>query len=126
MSSNFMSKVSALFGGGGGLRVSKLDDNFSVCGQPSLEDLEQIKQMGFNAIICNRPDNEAPGQVSFYELSGAAEKLGIASAYVPVSHGEDPAEATQKMAEALQKLPGPILAYCRSGARSSTIWQAAK
>jgi sulfide:quinone oxidoreductase len=30
------------------------------------------------------------------------------------------------MAKLLAELPGPVLAYCRSGARSSTLWQLAQ
>ena len=34
-------------------------------------------------------------------------------------------EDVQKMAEALDEIPGPVFAYCRSGARSTNIYLAA-
>ena len=40
----------------------------------------------------------------------------------------DPAKKpdVMKMAEALDEIPGPVFAYCRTGARSTNIYMAAR
>ena len=35
-------------------------------------------------------------------------------------------ENVEKMAEALDEIPGPVFAYCRSGARSTNLFMAAE
>ncbi|MGE4480198.1 TIGR01244 family sulfur transferase [Acidocella sp.] len=80
---------------------------------------------GIRAVICNRPDDEDEGQPAAAEIEAAAKEAGLAFAHIPV-RSRDVSEAdARKMAEALAALPKPVLAYCRSGARSEALWQAA-
>ena len=54
------------------MNVRKLDDQFSVAGQITPEQVETISDLGFKAIVCARPDNEEGGQPSFAEEIGRA------------------------------------------------------
>jgi sulfide:quinone oxidoreductase len=108
------------------MNARKMDDNFSVAPQISQNDLPAIAAAGFKAIICNRPDGEGWGQPKFAEIEAAAKAHGLQAAYVPVSPGGMNERDVMRFAELMRSLPAPILGYCRSGARSAGIWQAAR
>jgi sulfide:quinone oxidoreductase len=103
-----------------------LSPEFSVAGQIALEELIEIAQAGFKSIICNRPDREDPGQPDFAVIAQAASTLGMQAHHVPAVSGQVTPEHARILARLLQETPGPVLAYCRSGARSSTMWQLAQ
>ncbi|MGH6860142.1 MAG: beta-lactamase hydrolase domain-containing protein, partial [Phyllobacterium sp.] len=69
-----------------------------------------------------RPDGEAPDQPDFAEIAKVAEKAGIPVYYVPVVSGQLTQDDVDAMASALEQTEGPVLAYCRSGARSTNIY----
>ncbi len=102
----------------------QVDGTVSVTGQINASDIGQIAAAGFKSVICNRPDNEGPGQPAFAEIEAAAKVAGISTRYIPVTPGKtDPATAAAEFKSALAQLPKPVLAYCRSGARSTMLWQ---
>jgi uncharacterized protein (TIGR01244 family) len=103
--------------------IRPIDDEYSVSGQITVEDLDQIKAMGFNSIVCHRPDNESPDQTSFSAIEARAKELGLEVAHVPVGTMGVTEEAVQGMVDALDEFPRPMLGYCRSGARSTAIYQ---
>lgn len=96
--------------------------DLSVSPQISPADLAEIRDQGFRTIICNRPDNEEAGQPLFEEIEAAAQAAGVQAHYIPVTGSPAPNEAVSAFREALQNSSGPVLAYCRSGARSSMLW----
>jgi uncharacterized protein (TIGR01244 family) len=96
---------------------------YSVAGQISVEDLAAIKAAGFQSIVCHRPDGEAADQPSFDSIKQAAEALGIEARHIPVGPMGVTAEAVREMVDAIEELPQPMLGYCRSGARSTAIYQ---
>ncbi len=104
------------------MELKSLTADLSVSAQIRPTDLQAIKNAGFRAIICNRPDGEAGDQPTFKEVSIAANNLGIETAYLPIVSGKMSDDDVKTFGETLTKLPGPILAYCRSGARSSMLW----
>ncbi|RUM96144.1 TIGR01244 family phosphatase [Pseudaminobacter arsenicus] len=100
-----------------------ISDEFSVSGQISADQISTIKAAGFKSIICNRPDNEQPGQPSAAEIRKAAEAAGLGFRYVPVISGQPATpDDVAAMAAALEELEGPVFAYCRSGARSTNLF----
>ena len=106
--------------------IKKLSADFSVSPQISPAELKDAAAQGFKSIICNRPDGEAPDQPNAALVEAAAKEEGLAFGYVPVtSNGTTPADVAL-MTATLAELHKPILAYCRSGARSSKIWEMAK
>lgn len=104
----------------------KLSDHFAVCGQISQQDMKAIASAGFRSIICNRPDGEEWGQPAFADLAAAAKLAGLETAFLPVSPAGISPEQPERLAALLKEMPQPILAFCRSGARSAGLWQAAQ
>lgn len=104
-----------------------LTDDFAVAGQLYPDDMATIAEAGFAALICNRPDGEAPDEPQFDAVSEAAEKVGLEVRYIPVSHQIGlTSENVAQMQAALSELPTPVLAYCRSGARSAKLFEIAQ
>ena len=107
------------------MTIRSLTPDFAVSPQIRPGEIATLAGEGFRAIICNRPDGEEAGQPSAEEIHAAAGQAGLGFAYIPViSKDIGPVEA-EKMAAALAALPKPILAYCRSGARSEALFRAA-
>ncbi|NEI71276.1 TIGR01244 family phosphatase [Rhizobium lusitanum] len=103
--------------------IRPIDDEYSVSGQITVEDLDQIKAMGFKSIVCHRPDHESPDQTPFSVIEARAKELGLEITHVPVGPMGVTEEAVQGMVDALDEFPRPMLGYCRSGARSTAIYQ---
>lgn len=107
------------------MTIRRLSDSFSVSPQLVESDLEAIAARGFRTIICNRPDHEEAGQPDAAEIAAAAARLGIGFRHIPVTSTAPDAAAARRMREAIDDLPGPVLAYCRSGSRSAALAEAA-
>jgi uncharacterized protein (TIGR01244 family) len=103
-----------------------LDDTISVFGQIEPEDVAAAKEQGFTMIINNRPENEQPGQPAGAEIETAAMTAGLAYVAIPVSPGGFSPAQVEQMAAALEKADGPVLAFCRSGTRSTFLWALAR
>ena len=106
--------------------IREVSDQIFVSPQITETDLAVLQEKGFKSIICNRPDGEGMDQPTFQELSQTALKMGIAMRYIPVSSGLVDDKDAADFGDALNTLPKPILAYCRSGARSATLWSLAQ
>lgn len=94
---------------------------FAASPQISLNDIALAEIEGFKSIICNRPDGEDSGQLSAAQIGAACSENGIIFAHIPVVGGVSQMQVDQ-MADALDAALGPVLAYCRSGTRSTNIW----
>jgi uncharacterized protein (TIGR01244 family) len=96
-------------------------DDLSVSPQISVAEVDAAAAAGFKTLINNRPDGEDPSQPSGAEIEAAARAAGLAYFHIPVRGGPtaEQVEATQKV---LAEAPGPVLAFCRSGARSIVTW----
>ncbi|MEN9768683.1 MAG: NAD(FAD)-dependent dehydrogenase [Pseudomonadota bacterium] len=107
--------------------VQALSPDFAVTGQIAAQDAAAIAQAGFRSIVCNRPDGEGgPAQPPFQAIEQAAAQAGLQARYLPVVAGQITAADGAALARLLLELPAPVLAYCRSGARSTTLWQLAQ
>ena len=102
--------------------IKALTPHLSITPQVLVAELEAMAQMGFKAIICNRPDGEGPDQPSFKEMEQAALSLGMQMRYLPADAGKVSDADGKTFGELLATLPGPVLAYCRTGMRSTTMW----
>jgi len=99
-----------------------LSDDLSVSPQITPSDVAEAKRLGFRSLIVNRPDGEGPGQPSFEAIRTAAAAEGLEARYIPVSGSPGP-DQVSAFAAALDELPKPILAFCKSGMRSAALWQ---
>ena len=102
--------------------IKTLTSNLSISPQVLVSEIQAIAQAGFKAIICNRPDGEGPDQPSFKEIEQAANQYGLQAKYLPAESGKVRDEEGQAFGQLLNALPGPVLAYCRTGMRSTTLW----
>ncbi len=107
-------------------KITKLNDDVSVAPQLELADVTALAKAGFKSIICNRPDDEDGEHPRSSAMADAAKKAGLQFAYVPAVSGAITDQDGEKMAMALSTLPTPILAYCRSGARSTKLTEMAQ
>ncbi len=103
------------------MNILQITPDYSVSGQIGVADVTEIATQGYRAIMCNRPDGESPGQTPASEIRAAAEAAGLAFAFVPVISGQITRSNVDDFATALRDLPGPVLAYCRSGARCQNL-----
>ena len=90
--------------------------------QLEAEDFAAAHALGIRTVINNRPDGEAPDQLSDDEARARAQAAGLNYAFVPVVTGNFRPESIGAFAEAAAENPGPYLAYCRSGTRSCYFW----
>lgn len=102
--------------------IRKITEGLSVSPQIMPSDIAALKAAGFRAIIANRPDAEGADQPGHEEMGKAAERAGLEFRYLPVTPGMVTDETAAAFGEALTELPGPVLAYCRTGTRSATLW----
>ena len=104
----------------------KLDETISVAGQVEPADIAEAARQGFTFIINNRPDGEAPGQPASTEMETAARAAGLGYAAIPITHAGFSEDQVAAMGQALGEAPGPVLAFCRSGTRSTFVWALAR
>ena len=104
----------------------QLTDDFWASPQIGLDDVAEAKARGFALIVNNRPEGEAPEQVPGAAVEAAARSAGIDSRAVPVTPAGFSEDQVQAMATALEEAAGPVLAYCRSGTRSTLLWALAQ
>ncbi|MDZ7787104.1 MAG: TIGR01244 family sulfur transferase [Halofilum sp. (in: g-proteobacteria)] len=100
----------------------RIDDTLSVSPQIAPSDIAELRAAGYRSVICNRPDGEGTDQFEFEEIEAAAREAGLEARYLPVQSGRVTDADASAFAAALRELPGPTLAYCRSGTRSATLW----
>ncbi len=105
------------------MTIKPVSPTVSVSPQILPHQVASLASSGFKSIICNLPDGECgPGQPSFTQIAAAASAAGMEAAYLPIIPGKaGPAEAAA-FRDLLDRLPAPVIAFCRSGARSSSLW----
>jgi len=104
----------------------KLDDSISVAGQIAPADIADAAAQGFAMIINNRPDGEQPGQPGGDEMAAAARAAGLDYRAIPITHAGFSDDQVAAMRDALDAARGPVLAFCRSGTRSTFAWALAQ
>jgi sulfide:quinone oxidoreductase len=102
--------------------IKQLTPYLSVSGQITAGDLAAIKAAGFRSLIVNRPDGEGPDQPTFPEIEAEARGLGLEARYLPVESGKVTDADAKAFETAFDELRKPVLAYCRTGTRSATLW----
>ena len=100
----------------------KINDKLSVAGQIELEDFAALAGLGFKAVINNRPEGEEPTQPASAEEAQAAAAAGLGYAHIPVTGPSIREQDVRDLQAVLAKTDGPVLAHCRSGTRSLTLF----
>jgi sulfide:quinone oxidoreductase len=104
------------------VQIKQLTPFLHVSPQITEAELGVLAAQGFRSVINNRPDDEGEGQPASAALAAAAEGLGLAYRHIPVVSGQVTDADVTYFAEALGELQGPVLAFCRTGTRSTTLW----
>ena len=103
-----------------------LDDDMLVAvRQLRAEDVAEAAALGVTTIVNNRPDGEEPGQPAAAEIEQAARAAGLGYRHLPVAGAVSPSQV-QAMAALLEESSGKLLAFCRSGTRSTYLWALAR
>ncbi|MFA7437773.1 TIGR01244 family sulfur transferase [Castellaniella sp.] len=104
----------------------RITPEFSVAPQLGPDDMPALARAGFKSVIINRPDGEGgAAQPRSDDVIAAAVAAGLKVHYQPVDGRAITPENVAEFARLLQELPGPVLAYCRSGARCTKLYERA-
>jgi uncharacterized protein (TIGR01244 family) len=100
-----------------------------VCVAPQLwpQAMAEAARLGFRSVVNNRPDFEhGPDQPTSAEIEAAARAAGLEYRFLPVNGAHQTPQEIAAFARLLDELPRPVLLFCRSGARSTKLYMAAK
>lgn len=100
----------------------KISEKLFVSPQPSLGDIRSMHAEGFSALVNNRPDGEDGIQPGTRAERQEAERAGLSYAYVPVALGSITEADVRAFQRAVEESAGPVLAHCKSGTRSLTLY----
>lgn len=104
----------------------QITDTVFASPQIGTEAIAEAKALGIVRIVNNRPEGESEDQVPGEVIEAEARAAGIDYVAIPVGHGGFSQAQVTAMAEALDTAEGPVLAYCRSGTRSTLLWALAR
>lgn len=102
--------------------IKSLTAELSVSPQIVSADMRAVAQAGFRSVICNRPDGEGADQPVFGEIELAAIEHGLQVRHLPAESGKVTDEQGTAFGALMAVLPKPVLAFCRTGMRSTTMW----
>ena len=104
----------------------RLSDSVLASPQIGMDDVIEARSLGVTLIINNRPDGEEVGQTEGATIEKAARDAGLDYVAIPIGQGGFSEPQVNAMQEALAKTDGQVLAYCRSGTRSTLLWSLAQ
>ena len=104
----------------------RVTSQLQVSPQIGLAEVAAAVAQGVTLIVNNRPEDESDDQTPGAEIEGAARAAGLDYIAIPVTHAGFSEPQVKAMAEALASANGPVLAYCRSGTRSTLLWALAE
>ncbi len=105
--------------------IRKLTERLSVAPFVPPPGLKEVAGM-FGTVINNRPDGEEPSQPSSAEIEAAARELGMRYVHIPVVASQIGEDDVRAFCDAVDSGPGPVLAFCRTGTRSTMMWALAQ
>lgn len=104
------------------MTITPITERFSVPGQPSEAEIADLAGRGATLLVNNRPDGEEPGQPGTQAEAEAAEAAGLSYLHRPVTGATITHADVERFRAAVRGAPGPVVAHCRSGMRSLTLW----
>jgi uncharacterized protein (TIGR01244 family) len=111
----------------GSLQVSAIAADVCVAPQLTPESMAEVARLGFRSVVNNRPDFEhGADQPTSAQIEAAARAAGLEYRHLPVSGAYQSPEEIAAFAALAAELPRPLLMFCRSGARSTKLYQAAQ
>lgn len=104
------------------MELRQITPEFAVAPQITPEDVAELARMGYRTLINNRPDEEIEAQLDSRAMAEAAAASGIAYIHLPYYPGALTPDLVAAFEATMAQIEGPVLAYCRSGTRSSHLW----
>jgi sulfide:quinone oxidoreductase len=102
--------------------IHRITPGLSVAPQISPADVGLAASQGFRSIVNNRPAGESEDQPSAEAIREAAQAHGLDYRDIPVVSGQVTDADAAAFSQALGEMKGPVLAFCRTGTRSATLW----
>ena len=106
------------------MSMYKLTDTLSVSAQITPQDVPQLAEQGFTAVVCNRPDGESPEQASMEAIEVACHSAGLLFVRYPVNAMNFPGADLDGLGALFDDPNQVVLAYCRTGTRCAKIGRA--
>ena len=105
------------------MTIYRLSETCAVSSQIQPGDVAALAANGFTTIICNRPDGEDFGQPDAAAVAAECEAQGLTFHNIPIDRSGLTMDMVERFRNAVASSEGQVLAYCRSGQRSSVLWQ---
>lgn len=102
--------------------IRRITPDFYVSPQISVEDIPGIVQAGIKRVICNRPDEEVPPAFQQDAIEASARAAGLEFVVCALTHQSMVPAVIDENRAFIDTAPGPALAYCASGTRSTIAW----
>lgn len=102
--------------------LRQITPDFAVAPQITPEEVAAIAALGYRTLINNRPDDEIEDALDSDAMAVAAAEAGLAYHHLPYFPGQMTPDLVAAFEAVMATVEGPVLAYCRSGTRSSHLW----
>jgi len=102
--------------------IRQITPTYFVAPQVDPADMPDIAAAGITRVICNRPDAEVPGAFQADAIEAAALAAGLQFERLPLTHQTMTPQNVARHMALVDDAPGPVLAYCASGTRSTVVW----
>ncbi|GEN27007.1 pyridine nucleotide-disulfide oxidoreductase [Halovibrio variabilis] len=108
------------------MQTQPLETDIEITSALTVEELEHVKAKGFKTVICNCKPGESAEFPDEKAYRQKAADICLQWVHIPVTPGDYSQADVAAFAEAMQQLPRPILAFCRTGKRATHLWAYAK
>ena len=102
--------------------IFQLTESLSVAAQITTQDIPNLAAQGFTVVVCNRPDDEVPGQNTMDEIEAACNAADIIFVRYPVDAINFPGPDIEGLGALFDDPGQSVLAYCRTGTRCANLW----
>jgi len=101
----------------------RINKDVWVGATPTADMLTQLSLWGVRSVINNQGDDEEIRVLTSAQTEATAKRLGMEYAHsVVVDRFSVSDEEVERFMENFDRLPKPVLIYCRAGYRASLIW----
>ena len=103
------------------MKRGAISNRISVGGQPTEEDLKNLKAEGFAAIINLRREGEQNQPLDPAREGAVAQATGLKYFHIPVNSSDPKREHVEAVKAALDQIEGPVFVHCQGGGRGCSI-----
>lgn len=108
------------------MELKSIDQQLSVSAQIQPSDIVELARLGYGLVINNRPDGEAADQPSSQQIEAACKEQGLDYIYLPLVPNQVTPQLVMQYAQQVANTDTKVLAFCRTGNRSCTLWALGK